>query len=116
MNKPSDITSSVIPDDYVQEGESFETSVAEEVAHQRNMDRAIDNRDRAKLVAEVLRESALHIEEQGNIGITPAIGGTLLGVVVAMMQASGWKKAAGIACFDSVWGFEEGYDGKPKTN
>lgn len=107
----------VVPDDYVQDGEAVETPVSEEVAQQRHLDQASDNRGRANLAAEVLREVADHIQAQGNITITPAVGGSVLGVLVAMMQESGWKKNAGLIAFSSVWGFEEGFDdGESETN
>ena len=116
---PSDITNPgrVVPDDYVQDGEAVETPVSEEIHQQRNLDQAFDKRLRARMAASVLREAADHIEAQGNITITPAVGGSVLGVVVAMMQESGWKKHAGMSAFDSVWGYEEGFDdGESKKN
>ncbi len=117
----SDITSPVdsktVPDDYVQDGETVETPVSEEVDQQAHLEQVIDNAGRAHLAAELLREEADRITNQGNLAITPPSGAGLLGVVVAMMQASGWKKSAAMRCFDAVWGFQqEDSDGKPETN
>lgn len=102
----------LIPSDYVQEGELSETPVSEEVAQQKNLEENIRQNVRAHLAVSVLRECADHIENAGRLIITPLVGGNLLGVVVVMMQASSWKKSAGLRCFETVWGTEESDDGK----
>lgn len=114
--EPSDITSPVVPADFVQDGECAETPVSEELEHQRHLDTRVDENTRAKLVTQLLRQVADRVEAKGDIRITPTEGGSLLGVVVAMMQASGWRKNAGEMAFSSVWGNSEDDDGQQQKN
>ncbi len=98
-----DLVISLVPDGYVEDA-TAETPVSEEVAHQQQLD---FEANRAKLAATVLRETADTLEQQARLAITPAIGGSLMGVLVAMMQASGWKRQAALMSFNSVWGDDE---------
>lgn len=109
MSRPSDITScpAVVPADYVQEGECAETPVSEELEQQRHLDTRVDENERAKLAVQVIRAVADDIEARGDIRISPTQGGNLLGVVVAMMQQSGWKKGPAKLAFDTVWGVDD---------